>query len=139
MKTAEELIASVPTGLWHRGASAPSESGRTFEVLNPATGTVLAEVADATPADARAALDAAVAAADDWAATPPRKRAEILRAAFETVTARADDFALLMTLEMGKVLPEARGEVAYGAEFLRWFSEEAVRIGGRTRSAPRRR
>jgi len=136
VKTAEELIASVPTGLWHRGASAPSESGRTFEVLNPATGTVLAEVADATPADARAALDAAVAAADDWAATPPRKRAEILRAAFETVTARADDFALLMTLEMGKVLPEARGEVAYGAEFLRWFSEEAVRIGGRTATAP---
>nr|WP_237741666.1 NAD-dependent succinate-semialdehyde dehydrogenase [Tsukamurella sp. 1534] len=130
------MLNSVPTGLWQGGRSAPSESGRTFEVLNPATGRVLTSVANATPADARAALDAACSVADEWAATPPRRRAEILRAAFDAVTARAEDFALLMTLEMGKVLPESRGEVAYGAEFLRWFSEEAVRIGGRTATAP---
>ncbi|MFD9826448.1 NAD-dependent succinate-semialdehyde dehydrogenase [Tsukamurella tyrosinosolvens] len=131
-----DLLTSVPTGLWLKGASTPSESGRTFDVINPATGEVLASVANATPADATAALDAASAVADEWAATAPRVRAEILRAAFDAVTARADDFALLMTLEMGKILPESRGEVAYGAEFLRWFSEEAVRIGGRTATAP---
>ena len=76
------------------------------------------------------ALDAAVAAQPEWASTPPRERGEILRRAFELVTERADDFALLMSLEMGKPLAEARGEVTYGAEFLRWFSEEAVRIHG---------
>ncbi|NED66923.1 aldehyde dehydrogenase family protein, partial [Streptomyces sp. SID10244] len=77
----------------------------------------------------RAALDSAVAVQDDWAATTARQRSEILRRAWELVIARTDDLALLMTLEMGKPLAEARGEVAYGAEFLRWFSEEAVRIG----------
>ena len=80
-----ELLNSVPTGLWQGGRSVPSESGRTFDVVNPATGEVLASVANATPADARAALDMATAVADDWAATPARTRAEILRAAFEAV------------------------------------------------------
>ena len=97
---------------------------------------MLASVADADVEDGRAALDAAVAAQAGWAATAPRDRGEILRAAFEAVTERADDFALLMTLEMGKPLAESRGEVAYGAEFLRWFSEEAVRIGGRWSTSP---
>ena len=131
-----ELLESVPTGLWVDGREVPAKALQVFDVTNPATGEVLASVADAGPDDAGAALDSAVAAGPAWAATAPRERAEVLRRAFDAVTARADDFALLMTLEMGKILPESRGEVAYGAEFLRWFSEEAVRIGGRTTTAP---
>ncbi len=112
-----------------------SEDGR-FEVIDPADGSVLTDVADGTVDDAVAALDAAVAAQAEWAATAPRDRGEILRRAFELVTTRADDVARLMSLEMGKTLAEARGEVTYGAEFLRWFSEEAVRIHGRWMKAP---
>ena len=97
---------------------------------------MLTDVADATVADAVDALDAAVAAQHDWARTPPRERGEILRARLRAGPARADDLALLMSLEMGKTLAEARGEVAYGNEFLRWFSEEAVRIHGRWMHAP---
>ena len=108
----------------------------TLPVQDPSTGEVLAEVADASPADAIAALDAAVEAAPAWAAHPPRERGEILRRAFETILSRADDLALLMTLEMGKPLAESRSEIVYAAEFLRWFSEEAVRIDGRYASAP---
>jgi succinate-semialdehyde dehydrogenase / glutarate-semialdehyde dehydrogenase len=131
-----ELLASVPTGLLINGEWRPAASGKTFDVEDPATGRVLLTIADAGVADGAAALDAAVAAQDSWAATAPRARAEILRRAFDMVTARADDFALLMTLEMGKPLAEARGEVTYGAEFLRWFSEEAVRSFGRFSSSP---
>ena len=105
--------------------------GKTVAVIDPATGEELTSIADAAPADAKAALDAASAAGPAWAATPPRQRAEILRKAFDEVTRRKDEFARLMTLEMGKPLAEAYGEVTYGSEFLRWFSEEAVRIGGR--------
>ncbi len=105
--------------------------GRTVAVIDPATGEELTSIADAAPADAMAALDAASTAGPAWAATPPRQRAEILRKAFDEVTRRKDEFARLMTLEMGKPLAEAYGEVTYGSEFLRWFSEEAVRIGGR--------
>jgi succinate-semialdehyde dehydrogenase/glutarate-semialdehyde dehydrogenase len=130
----EDLIASVPTGLWIGGQERPGAS--TFDVLNPATGEVLASVADATPEDGIAALDAAAAVEKDWAGTPPRERGEILRSVFDTITARADELATLMTLEMGKVLPESRGEVKYGAEFFRWFAEEAVRIGGRYTLSP---
>jgi len=108
----------------------------TLPVQDPSTGEVLAEVADASPADAIAALDAAVEAAPAWAAHPPRERGEILRRAFEMILSRADDLALLMTLEMGKPLAESRSEIVYAAEFLRWFSEEAVRIDGRYASAP---
>jgi succinate-semialdehyde dehydrogenase/glutarate-semialdehyde dehydrogenase len=97
---------------------------------------VLASVADATAGDAITALDAAVQVQPEWAATPPRTRGEILRSVFETLTDHADDLATLMTLEMGKVLPESKGEAAYGAEFFRWFSEEAVRIHGRFTPAP---
>ncbi|MFJ4173669.1 NAD-dependent succinate-semialdehyde dehydrogenase [Microbacterium sp. NPDC089696] len=131
-----EVIASVPTGLLIGGEWRPASSGRTFEVHDPSTGEVLAHVADATPEDGMAALDAAAAAQSAWAATAPRERGEILRRAFELVTARAEDFALVMTLEMGKPLAESRAEVAYGAEFLRWFSEEAPRISGRYATAP---
>lgn len=131
-----DLLASVPTGLLINGEWRPAASGKTLDVLNPATGEVLLSIADAGAEDGAAALDAAAAAQESWAATPPRERGEILRRAFEAVTARADDFALLMTLEMGKPLAEARGEVTYGSEFLRWFSEEAVRAFGRYSIAP---
>ncbi|MEX3645019.1 NAD-dependent succinate-semialdehyde dehydrogenase [Mycolicibacterium porcinum] len=130
----EDLISSVPTGLWIGGEERQAAS--TFNVLDPSDDQVLATVADATAADAVAALDAACAVQAEWAATAPRKRGEILRSVFEKITERADDIAALMTLEMGKVLAESKGEVAYGAEFFRWFSEEAVRIGGRFTPAP---
>src|SRR6476661_5142321 len=130
------LLASVPTGLLIGGQWREASDGGTFDVYDPATGEVLATLASATSEDAVAALDAADAVQASWARTPPRVRAEILRRGFDLVTARAEDFALLMTLEMGKPLAEARGEVAYGAEFLRWFSEEAVRAFGRYSVSP---
>ena len=130
------LLNSLPTGLYIGGQWRDSSDGSTLDVIDPSTGTVLLTIASATPADGLAALDAAAGAQADWARTAPRERAEILRRAFETVTARADDFALLMTLEMGKPLAEARGEVAYGAEFLRWFSEETARVSGRYAISP---
>jgi succinate-semialdehyde dehydrogenase / glutarate-semialdehyde dehydrogenase len=132
----KSLLARVPTGLFIDGKWRDSSDGRTLDVEDPSTGETLASVADATVADGLAALDAAVAAQADWAATAPRERGEILRRAFVAITARAEEFALLMTLEMGKPLAEARGEVTYGAEFFRWFSEEAVRISGRWSTAP---
>ena len=128
------VLNAVPKGLLIGGKWISTE--RTVPVEDPSTGMVIAEVADATPADGIAALDAAVAAAAEWAATDPRERGEILRRAFELLIGRAEDIALLMTLEMGKPLAEARGEVTYGAEFFRWFSEEAVRIAGRYSLAP---
>ncbi|QRY63086.1 NAD-dependent succinate-semialdehyde dehydrogenase [Gordonia sp. PDNC005] len=131
-----ELIDSLPVNLHIGGVWRPASGGKTFSVDDPSTGEHLVDVADADAVDAAAALDAAVAAQDSWAATPPRERSDILRRAFDAVTARTDDFALLMTLEMGKSLAESRGEVAYGAEFLRWFSEQAVRIDGRYTTAP---
>ncbi|MGV0837354.1 NAD-dependent succinate-semialdehyde dehydrogenase [Mycolicibacterium thermoresistibile] len=130
----EQLLTSVPTGLWIGGEERAGAS--TFEVRNPADDSVLTTVADATAADAVAALDAACAVQKDWAATAPRQRGEILRAVFEAITARADDIATLMTLEMGKVVAESKGEVTYGAEFFRWFAEEAVRIDGRYTPSP---
>ncbi len=130
------LPESVPTTLYINGEWREASSGARFTVEDPATGEALAEVADATSDDALAALDAAAAAQESWGRTAPRKRAELLRAGFEAITARAEEFATVMTLEMGKPLAEARGEVAYGAEFLRWFSEQAVRIHGRYSPAP---
>jgi succinate-semialdehyde dehydrogenase / glutarate-semialdehyde dehydrogenase len=128
------LLKSVPTGLWIGGEEREGKS--TFNVLDPSDNQVLTAVANATPEDAIAALDAACAAQAEWAATAPRERGEILRAVFEKITERAEDIATLMTLEMGKVLPESMGEVKYGAEFFRWFAEEAVRIGGRYTPKP---
>ena len=130
------VLASVPKGILINGEWRDSSDGRAFDVIDPATSLVLASVADAAPADGMLALDAAAAAQEGWAKTAPRYRAEILRAAFERVTALSDDFAILMSLEMGKPVAEARGEVAYGAEFLRWFSEEASRVSGRYGIAP---
>ncbi|WP_328388431.1 NAD-dependent succinate-semialdehyde dehydrogenase [Nocardia sp. NBC_00416] len=135
MPSETEVLESVPKQLWI-GGPVDATGGGTFAVHNPANGEVLAEVADGSPEDAVRALDAAAAAQAGWAATPARERGEILRAVFEGITARAEDFALLMTLEMGKALPESRNEVRYGAEFFRWFSEEAARIHGRYLHAP---
>ena len=113
------------------GSWREAESGRRFDVIDPADLSVLSDVADGDAGDALDALDAAVAAQADWAATPPRERGEVLRRAFELITAQADDYARLISLEMGKTLAEAKGEVTYGAEFFRWYAEEAVRIHGR--------
>jgi succinate-semialdehyde dehydrogenase/glutarate-semialdehyde dehydrogenase len=134
--TQKSLVDSVPKGLLIGGDWRDATGGATLAVEDPSNGSTLAHVADASVADGKAALDAAVAAQADWAQTPPRDRGEILRAAFERITERAEDFATLMTLEMGKTLAESRGEVTYGAEFFRWFSEEAVRIHGRWSMAP---
>lgn len=129
-------LPDVPTQLFIGGSWRDASGGSTFAVENPADGSTLVQVADATVDDGKAAIDAAVAAQADWAKVPPRDRGEILRSAFETVTARADELATIMTLEMGKPLSESKAEITYGAEFLRWFSEEAVRISGRYSVAP---
>ena len=134
--TQKSALEAAPTQLYIGGEWRDSASGQTFTVHDPATGRTIAEVADGTIADGRAALDAAVAAQADWAKVPPRERSELLRSAFELINERAETFAMLMTLEMGKPLAEARGEVKYGNEFFRWFAEEAVRIHGRYAVAP---
>ena len=136
MSVISDLIETLPTKLWIENKQVDATESQTFPVHDPATGQVITEVANARPADAMHALDIAVSAQRHWAATAPRARAEILRRAWELVVERADDFALAMTLEMGKTLAESRGEVAYGGEFLRWFSEEAVRINGRYTPSP---
>ncbi len=128
------VLNAVPKGLLIGGKWISTDE--TVPVEDPSTGKVLANVADASPEQGIEALDAAVAAGAGWAATDPRERGEILRRAWELLSERAEDIALLMTLEMGKPLAEARGEVVYGSEFFRWFSEEAVRIAGRYSVAP---
>ena len=133
---ATRALRIAPTDLLIGGTWRPAADGRRFDVLNPATGEVIATVADAGPADGMAALDAAAAAQRDWAATPARVRGELLRAAFERINELGDEFAALMTLEMGKPLAESRAELVYGNEFVRWFSEEAVRINGRYTPSP---
>jgi succinate-semialdehyde dehydrogenase/glutarate-semialdehyde dehydrogenase len=129
-----DVVASVPTGLWIGGEW--RDTPDTLGVDDPATGEVLTEIADASALDALDALDAACAAQERWAEHPPRERGEILRRAFSELMARQDELALLMTLEMGKPLAESRAEIAYAAEFFRWFAEEAVRIDGRFGVAP---
>jgi len=124
------------TDLYIDGQWRPGAAGARFDVVNPATEEVLASVASAEIADADAALDAADAAFADWAARSPRERGEVLRSAWELMTARLDDFARLITLENGKAGADARGEAAYAAEFFRWFSEEAVRSDGLITHAP---
>lgn len=128
--TARDAIARLGTGVFIDGRWGEAASGARFDVVNPATEEVVATVADGGPEDARRAIEAAGRAQRQWAATAPRDRGEILRRAYEIVMERQEELALIMTTEMGKPLAEARGEVAYAAEFFRWFSEEAVRIGG---------
>jgi succinate-semialdehyde dehydrogenase/glutarate-semialdehyde dehydrogenase len=130
------VVGAVENRLFIAGEWRDAEGGKTLPVEDPSTGEMIATVADASPADGRTALDAAVDSQADWAATPPRDRGEILRRAFELITQRADDLALVMTLEMGKPVSESRAEIAYAAEFFRWFSEESVRVAGRYAVSP---
>jgi succinate-semialdehyde dehydrogenase/glutarate-semialdehyde dehydrogenase len=132
----QAVLDAVPTGVLVGGEWRDASGGGRFTVSDPATEQPLVEVADGRPEDARAALDAAVAAQPAWAAMPPRERGEILRRAFTLLTDHSDELALLITLEMGKSVTESKAEVAYGAEFFRWFSEEAVRVEGRFSRAP---
>ncbi len=130
----DPVLPTTPTRLFIGGTWSPSSSGETFPVEDPSTGWPIADVADV--ADARSALDAACGARSEWAGTAPRHRSEILRRAFALMVAQTDRLASLITAEMGKPLAESAGEVAYAAEFLRWFAEEAVRIGGEYRLSP---
>jgi succinate-semialdehyde dehydrogenase/glutarate-semialdehyde dehydrogenase len=132
----QAALDAVPNQLFIGGEWRDAGGGATLAVEDPATGESLVEVADATPEDAVAALDACVAVQAEWAAHPPRERGEILRRSFEAITARADELALVMTLEMGKPIAESKAEISYAAEFFRWFAEEAVRIEGRFATAP---
>lgn len=129
--TADERTGILVGGRWR-----PAASGATLDVDDPATGEVVATVADASPDDALAAVEAAADALPGWAATSPRERSEVLRRTFELMTARAEELALLIATENGKALADARAEVAYAAEFFRWFAEEAVRIPDRLATAP---
>lgn len=135
------MLAPLPNGepktdLFVGGEWRAAASGRRFAVINPATEATIAEVADASVEDAMFAIDAAEAASGPWGATPPRKRAEILRRAFEIMTERAEPLARMIVEENGKALADARSEVAYAAEFFRWYSEEAVRTFGDVGLAP---
>lgn len=132
----KRVLDLVPTGLYINGVWRDASDGKTFDVFDPATGKLLKTIADASYQDGQDAIAAAHDTQKSWAATAPRVRAELLRVAFEKITAMSDDFAILMSLEMGKPFLEAKGEVAYGSEFLRWFSEEAVRVNGRYQTAP---
>jgi succinate-semialdehyde dehydrogenase/glutarate-semialdehyde dehydrogenase len=132
----KSVLTNVNTQLFIGGEWREAGGGATLDVEDPSTGETIASVADATPDDAAAALDAACAVQAEWAAHPPRERGEILRRAYEAITAKADELALVMTLEMGKPLAESKAEIAYASEFFRWFAEEAVRIEGRFATAP---
>jgi len=131
-----DRIPDLPLDLCVGGKAVPASDGGRFDVLDPATGGVIASVANGTVEDALTCVEAAHAAAAGWAATPPRQRSEILRRAFELMTERADEIAHLISLENGKALPDARGETAYAAEFFRWYAEEAVRASGSVMTAP---
>ncbi|MBD0856335.1 NAD-dependent succinate-semialdehyde dehydrogenase [Corynebacterium striatum] len=131
-----ELLDSLPTGLWLEGKNVAATGGATFEVLDPATEEVIANVADGTSADWMRALELSDAAQKEWAGFAPRTRSIILTDIFNAINERKEDFARVMTLEMGKPYAEALGEVAYGAEYMRWFAEEAVRIPGRYSQSP---
>src|SRR5450631_2180052 len=132
----ENLLANVPTDLWIGGKWRKSSDGARFDVIDPATERTIASVASATVDDAKAAVDAADAAFEGWAGRKPRERAEILRKAFELIMRDAERFAKLITLENGKPLSDSRGEIAYAAEFFRWYAEEAVRNIGEMSRAP---
>ncbi|NLF05630.1 MAG: NAD-dependent succinate-semialdehyde dehydrogenase, partial [Actinomycetales bacterium] len=128
--------AQIPTGLLIDGQWRPASTGATFAVEDPATTETILEVADASDDDARAAMDAVAGSFEAWRAVAPRERAEALRAVFDRMTARAEDLAAVVTAEGGKPLAESRAEVAYGAEYVRWYSEQAVRMDGLARRAP---
>jgi succinate-semialdehyde dehydrogenase/glutarate-semialdehyde dehydrogenase len=132
----QAVVEAVPKGLLIGGRWRESSSGAALTVEDPSTGQPLCEVADGSVDDGLAALAAAAQAQTSWGSHPPRERGEILRRAYEELVRRADELALLMTLEMGKAVAESRAEILYAADFLRWFAEEAVRIDGRWTVAP---
>src|SRR6267143_4994700 len=132
----ENLLANVPTDLWIGGKWRKASDGGRFDVIDPATENMVASVASATVDDAKAAVDAAGAAFGPWAAKKPRERGEILRKAYELIMRDAERLAKLITIENGKALSDSRGEVAYAAEFFRWYAEEAVRNLGQLYNAP---
>src|SRR5437867_2177577 len=132
----ENLLANVPTDLWIGGKWRKASDGGRFDVIDPATENAVASVASATVEDAQAAVDAAGAAFPAWAAKKPRERGEILRKSFELIMRDAERLAKLITIENGKALSDSRGEVAYAAEFFRWYAEEAVRGIGALSRAP---
>src|SRR5471032_1251574 len=136
MAAYDNLLANVPTDLWIGGKWRKSSDGARFDVIDPATENKVASVASATVEDAKAALDAAQAAFPGWAAKKPRERGEILRKAYELIMRDAERFAKLITTENGKALSDSRGEVAYAAEFFRWYAEEGVRNLGDVGRAP---
>ena len=127
----QAVLDGVKTQLYIGGEWRDAGEGGTIPVEDPATGETLAEVADATADDAKAALGAAHETFQEFRNHPPRERGDILRRAYELITERTDDLALLMTLEMGKPVAESKAEIAYAANFFRWYAEEAVRIDGR--------
>src|SRR5262245_35929313 len=132
----DNLLANVPTDLYIGGKWRKSSDGKRFDVIDPATEKTIASVASASVEDAKAAVDAASTAMEGWAARKPRERAEVLRKAFELIIRDTERFAKLMTIENGKALPDSRAEVAYAAEFFRWYAEEAVRNIGEVSRAP---
>lgn len=132
---AEAGVSSVPTGYLAETWREPAD-GRTFPVLDPATGASVANVADCSAEDALVALDAASAAGPGWASAPPRVRADVLHRLFALLHQHREGLARLLTLEVGKTLAEARGEVDYAADYVRWYAEEAVRPQGRSTPAP---
>ena len=132
----DNLLANVPTDLWIGGKWRKSSDGGRFDVIDPATENKVASVASATVEDAKAALDAAHAAFPGWAKKKPRERGEILRKSYELIMRDAERLAKLITIENGKALSDSRGEVAYAAEFFRWYAEEAVRNIGQNSTAP---
>jgi succinate-semialdehyde dehydrogenase/glutarate-semialdehyde dehydrogenase len=134
--TSRANAVNAPSQLMIGGSWVDASDGRTFDVSDPATGAVIATVADASVVDGLAAVTAAHDALPGWAATPPRQRAELLRRTFQLMTERTEGLARLIVRENGKALPDARGEVTYAAEFFRWFAEEAVRAGGDLHTAP---
>jgi succinate-semialdehyde dehydrogenase/glutarate-semialdehyde dehydrogenase len=134
--TLQPEAVSAPTQLLVGGLWVDSSDGMTFEVEDPATGEVIAVVADGSVEDGLAAVSAAYEALPGWSATPPRQRGEVLRRMFDLMTERTEELARLIVRENGKALPDARGEVTYAAEFFRWFAEEAVRGGGDLHTAP---
>ena len=129
-------MVDVPTDMYIGGTWREASDGGRFDVYNPATETVIASVASGTVEDAKAAVDAADAAFADWAGRKPRERAEILRRAFDLIMADKDRLARLITLENGKALPDSQSEIAYAAEFFRWYAEEAVRNIGDVMRSP---
>jgi succinate-semialdehyde dehydrogenase/glutarate-semialdehyde dehydrogenase len=134
--TPPTTTTALQADLFVDGQWRPGSDGRRFDVVDPSDGSVIAGFAIATGEDCQAAVDAAAAAQAGWAATAPRERSELLRAAYDVLTAEVEHFAELMVRENGKSWADAIGEATYAKEFFRWFAEEAVRVPGDYRLSP---